>query len=57
MHEKDNYTHLCEICGRGFPSNGLLSGHIADHGGPHGGNRRKKPKIKSSGHFDVNYFK
>lgn len=33
---------ICDLCGRGFPKMALLIGHISDHGGPHGGNRRKK---------------
>lgn len=52
---------LCHICGRGFPTNGRLNLHIMDHGGPHGGNKRKKPKIQTSVNapveFDDDYFK
>lgn len=52
---------LCYLCGRGFASSSLLLSHIRDHGGPHGGNRRKKTKFNPSGskksHFDKEYFK
>lgn len=60
MYHEVKITHLCYICGRGFPSVGRLNSHISDHGGPHGGNRKKKPKINSTQNdqvFTDDYFK
>lgn len=51
---------ICELCGKGFQNIGQLTSHIKDHGGPHGGKRKKKPKQKCSAppeEFDDNYFK
>lgn len=45
VHEVE-VNYLCEICGRGYPDVGRLKMHINDHGGPHGGNRKKKWKPK-----------
>lgn len=59
-HEMELHS-LCEICGRGFPSRSRLMTHIMDHGGPHGGRRKKKPKLiiptPEKGVFGDNYFK
>lgn len=48
---------MCEICGKGYPSNSQLRTHINDHGGPHGGRRKKKPKVpKVDFPYDEEYF-
>lgn len=44
QHELE-INFLCDLCGRGFFTMSRLKSHINDHGGPHGGKRRKKPKL------------
>lgn len=58
MEHEVEVNCLCHICGRGFPSNHRLTVHINDHGGPHGGNKKKKPKMKMTApvEFTDNYF-
>lgn len=59
-HEKE-LNCLCDICGKGFPTRGRLWSHIMDHGGPHGGRRKKKRRMAvPSSNADVfgdDYFK
>lgn len=59
MYHEIELNHLCDICGRGFSSQSRLASHIQDHGGPHGGNRKKKPKVNfqpDDNVFDEDYF-
>lgn len=58
MEHEVEVNCLCHICGRGFPNNHRLSVHIGDHGGPHGGNRKKKSMVKMTAPvaFNDNYF-
>lgn len=57
-HHELEIKYLCELCGRGFVHLSRLKSHIMDHGGPHGGGRRKKPKVQSvvPVEFGDNYF-
>lgn len=65
LHLKEHeivFNYLCDICGRAFSSLGRLNCHVNDHGGPHGGRRKKKkPKVKfptfAKEIFGDDYFK